>query len=80
MYTLHEIKNILMSIRRSLTECEGMPIPDTSLMNFQENKVSCEELKYNIVKMSEDHNQLYQNLDEYQKVAYHTIVRLAREK
>ncbi|CAH9125196.1 unnamed protein product, partial [Cuscuta epithymum] len=71
---LLEIQKMLRKCGRSLEEFETMPIPDNRFLSNNGNRLVYDELRYDRVKLVEEHKQLLGNLTAEQRAIYETVM------
>ncbi|XP_019240131.1 PREDICTED: uncharacterized protein LOC109220120 [Nicotiana attenuata] len=73
-YTLFEIESILLKMGKSLKDIDGMPLPDSALLNNAGNRLINEELEYDKDALKIVHDQSFALLNACQKLAYEAII------
>ncbi|XP_059311363.1 ATP-dependent DNA helicase PIF1-like [Lycium ferocissimum] len=73
-YTLFEIESILRKMGKSLKDIDGLPLPDSALMNETGNRLINEELDYDKGALKKVHDKSFALLNDCQKSAYEAIL------
>lgn len=73
-FTLAQIEEFLRRNGTSLSQFEGMHVPDNVAIHNGQNSLIAEELDYDVVQMMEEHNRLYPCLTDEQRSVYNIIM------
>ncbi|GLT51975.1 hypothetical protein SLA2020_253440 [Shorea laevis] len=79
-YCLLELERMLNRSGKSLSDYNGMPLPNMNLLFGADNRLIKEELNYDIRKMKADHDQFYISLNNQQRDIYHRILDAVEQK
>lgn len=73
-YCLLEIQNLLNRYGKSLSDFEGMPLPDTSLLVKMDNRLIREEYDYSITSLRKEHAESLELLNVDQRQIYDQVI------
>jgi hypothetical protein len=73
-YALVEIEKLMREVGRSLKEFPGIEMPGLDMLLEIGNRLMNEELNYDSEKQKDEHATIYNNLNENQKIAFHSIM------
>jgi hypothetical protein len=73
-YALLEIEKIMRQAGKSMKDYPQIEMPSEDQLGEIRNRLMNEELNYDKDKHSDDHQRIYNNLNDCQKIAFHAIV------
>ncbi|GKV14803.1 hypothetical protein SLEP1_g25620 [Rubroshorea leprosula] len=79
-YCLLELERMQNRSGKSLSDYNGMPLPNMNLLFGADNRLIKEELNYDIRKMKADHDNFYISLNNQQREIYHRILDAVEQK
>lgn len=79
-YCLLEIQKLLSRYGKSLTDFEGMPLPDSELLVKLDNRLIREEYDYNITSLKKEHEESLKLLNMDQRIIYDIVISAVENK
>lgn len=79
-YCLLDIQKLLSRYGKSLTDFEGMLLPDSELLVKLDNRLIREEYDYNIISLEKEHEESLKLLNMDQRIIYDIVISAVENK
>jgi hypothetical protein len=74
-YCLIELEKILVQNGKYLSDFPGMPLPNSIAADAMENRLILEEMNYNVIELTKEHERCHPLLNDQQLIVYNHVLK-----